>query len=185
MELDRLRLLHPAMRRRVLRAAAEQIGCALNFDQTELLLAMCENRAGRRETLTAELWAERTPRELRLIRGRTGGPAELPEYEVPIPGQMTAKAFGLRLCTHVVSETAEQACAKLRVHRAGDRVRIRHSQGAKKIKELLERMQVPSDQRKDWPVLEWQGEIVWMRGAELQSSAGTASGLTVEMEELV
>ena len=66
-EVERLRALHPAMRRRVLRAAAEQVQCPLNFDQTELLLAMCEGKAGRRETLTAQVRAERTPRELRLI----------------------------------------------------------------------------------------------------------------------
>jgi len=58
----------PAMRRRILRAAARQLGTALNFDQTERLMAMLGPGAARRQTLTAELHAERTPREIRLVR---------------------------------------------------------------------------------------------------------------------
>ncbi len=61
----------PAVRRRILRAAARQLGTALNFDQTERLLAMCGPNPTRRQTLTADLHAERSPRELRLVR-RTG-----------------------------------------------------------------------------------------------------------------
>lgn len=57
-----------AVRRRVLRAAARQLGVGLNFEQTERLLAMCVARAARRQTLTATLHAERSPRELRLVK---------------------------------------------------------------------------------------------------------------------
>jgi tRNA(Ile)-lysidine synthase len=57
-----------AVRRRILRAAARQLGATLNFDQTERLLAMCGPNPSRRQTLTAELHAERSPRELRLVR---------------------------------------------------------------------------------------------------------------------
>jgi tRNA(Ile)-lysidine synthase len=61
-----------ALRRRILRAAAKQLGVALNFDQTARLLAMCGPRgdpgAARRQTLTATLRAERSPRELRLLK---------------------------------------------------------------------------------------------------------------------
>lgn len=57
-----------AVRRRVLRAAARHLGVALNFDQTERLLAMCGQNPTRRQTLTAALRAERSPRELRLVK---------------------------------------------------------------------------------------------------------------------
>ena len=57
-----------AYRRRILRAAARELGVGLNFEQTERLLAMCEPRGVRRERLTAKLRAERSPRELRLIK---------------------------------------------------------------------------------------------------------------------
>ena len=65
-EIDRLPQ-SPAVRRRLLRAAARQLGTALNFDQTEKLMAMLGGGA-RRQQLTAELHAERSPRELRLVK---------------------------------------------------------------------------------------------------------------------
>lgn len=66
LELERLPA-SPAVRRRILRAAARELGVSLNFEQTERLLAMCGPNASKRQTLTAALRAERSPRELRLI----------------------------------------------------------------------------------------------------------------------
>ena len=60
----------PAVRRRILRAAARRLGTALNFDQTERLMAMLAPGGSRRQQLTAELHAERSPRELRLVKRR-------------------------------------------------------------------------------------------------------------------
>lgn len=57
-----------AFRRRILRAAARRLGVSLNFEQTERLLAMCAQNGARRQTLTAALWAERSARELRLVK---------------------------------------------------------------------------------------------------------------------
>jgi tRNA(Ile)-lysidine synthase len=70
LEIERLPA-SAAVRRRVLRAAAKQLGVALNFEQTERLLVMCGPRPTRRQTLTAALRAERSPREIRLVK-RTG-----------------------------------------------------------------------------------------------------------------
>jgi tRNA(Ile)-lysidine synthase len=184
MEVEKLRSLHPAQRRRALRAAAEQVGCALNFDQTELLLAMSTQKAGKRESLTAEVHAERTPRELRLVREVPSDTAgDLPEYEVPIPGEVVADTFGFRMITDV-GGSGPFSPAILRVHKAGDRVRLRYSSGLKRIKEALERMRVPAEQRKRWPVLEWQGEIVWMRDALVESDAAAGAGLKIETKDL-
>jgi tRNA(Ile)-lysidine synthase len=66
-EIDRLPQ-SPAVRRRLLRAAARQLGAALNFDQTEKLMAMLSAGGARRQQLTADLHAERSPRELRLVK---------------------------------------------------------------------------------------------------------------------
>ncbi|MFZ0662661.1 MAG: tRNA lysidine(34) synthetase TilS [Acidobacteriaceae bacterium] len=57
-----------AFRRRILRAAARKLGVSLNFEQTERLLAMCRANPARRQTLTATLRAERSARELRLVK---------------------------------------------------------------------------------------------------------------------
>jgi tRNA(Ile)-lysidine synthase len=75
-EIERLRPLDPALRRRVLRAAARQLGSRLSFDETERLLSLCgfvtlptaAARAGSAVHLPNGLRAERSPRELRLYR---------------------------------------------------------------------------------------------------------------------
>ena len=75
-ELDRLRALDPALRRRVLRAAARQLGARLSFDETSRLLALCgfrpdptvAARTGASLHLSNSLRADRSPRELRLFR---------------------------------------------------------------------------------------------------------------------
>jgi len=75
-ELDRLRALDPALRRRVLRAAARQLGARLSFDETARLLALCgfqtiptvSSRPGSTLHLADNLRAERSPREIRLFR---------------------------------------------------------------------------------------------------------------------
>jgi tRNA(Ile)-lysidine synthase len=63
----------PAFRRRILRAATRELGTKLNFEQTERLLAMCGASPTRRQTLTATLRAERSPRELRLVKTFASG----------------------------------------------------------------------------------------------------------------
>jgi tRNA(Ile)-lysidine synthase len=75
-ELERLRGLDPALRRRVLRAAARQLGCRLSFDETARLLALAgitpiatvPSKPGAVLRLADGLEAERSLRELRLSR---------------------------------------------------------------------------------------------------------------------
>ncbi len=80
-ELERLRGMRPALRRRVLRAAAEKLGHQLSFEHTARLLALCglpgdaqpgepalQPRTGSRLHLPDGLRAERTLRELQLYR---------------------------------------------------------------------------------------------------------------------
>jgi tRNA(Ile)-lysidine synthase len=82
-ELDRLRALDPALRRRVLRAAARQLGARLSFDETARLLALCgfltiptvAARTGATLHLSNQLRAERSHRELRLFLQKPADPA--------------------------------------------------------------------------------------------------------------
>ena len=76
-ELDRLKPLDPALRRRILRAAARQLDCRLSFDETNRLLTFTglghpdptiPTKPGSKLQLSAGLVAERSPRELRLTR---------------------------------------------------------------------------------------------------------------------
>ncbi|QNI37965.1 tRNA lysidine(34) synthetase TilS [Edaphobacter albus] len=73
-EIDRLRTLDPALRRRVLRAAARQLGFRLSFDDTTRLLALAgfatlstvAARSGASVHLASGLRAQRSARELQL-----------------------------------------------------------------------------------------------------------------------
>jgi tRNA(Ile)-lysidine synthase len=51
-------------------------------------------------------------------------------------------------------------------------VTLRYSSGPRKVKEVLERLKVSGSERLAWPVIEWQGKIVWMQGAELEPGMG-------------
>jgi tRNA(Ile)-lysidine synthase len=168
-ELERLRALAPAVRRRVLRAAVGQLECELNFEQTERLMALCAGEGGRKQQLTAELWAERTARELRLVRSaaRAEDVAREP-VEVTIPGSVTGLGVELRL-SMASGASPDIAPAIMRVPRAGDRVRLRYSRGAKLLKEIFSRMDVGAEARRTWPVLEWDGRIVWMWGVDVEA----------------
>ena len=171
MELERLRGLAPAMRRRVLRAAAEQLGCALNFEQTERLTTMTEAAASRRQQLTADLWAAKTARELRLERKAVSLWKEMAPgpVEVAIPGDATGLGVRLRLKMAGGANADGIRPAILRVPKVADRVRLRHSRTAKALKEVFQRMNVEGEARKTWPLLEWGGRIVWMKGVEVEA----------------
>lgn len=76
LELERLRGLSAALRRRVVRAAARSLGCRLSFEETAKLLALAgfgghegvTGRVGSRLELRGGLRAVRSGRELRLSR---------------------------------------------------------------------------------------------------------------------
>ncbi len=168
-EIERLKQLHPAVSRRVLREAARQLGAPLNFDHTERLLAMAGTASrthGKRVELPGGVIAERTMRELRL--SRSAPVPETQEYHFQLPGEIDAPRFGLSL--HAQLAPGGRACsATLRSWKAGDRVQFLHSRGAKKITEVLDRLHATGADRKTWPVLEAAGKIVWMRGVEVDA----------------
>jgi tRNA(Ile)-lysidine synthase len=175
MELERLRALHPALQRRVLRAAAEQLGSALSFDQTEAVRALTdvgERLAGKggRVELGAGLTAERTARELRLSRSSERTPSRLPELAVPVPGVLEAAEYGYRVTT--VGRLPRGTTLVLRTPQPGDQVRLPHSRGVKTVKEVLERRGLSAAQRKVCPVLATGSSILWMSGVEVEWMPG-------------
>ena len=58
---------------------------------------------------------------------------------------------------------------------------LQHSRGPKKVKEILSRMRISTEERAAWPVVTWEGRILWMRGVILahgpigDKSAGATS----------
>lgn len=166
-----------AVQRRVLRHAALQLDAAPDFDATESLRNLALNgKAGQKLELAHGLRAERSHRELRLARGPSqpeeSGSAQPARYECVVPGVLEAPLYGYRihLDFHSASSSSGDAAptATLRSWKPGDRVHLRYSSSPRKIKEVLERMKVTGKDRTLWPVLEVDGRILWMRGAELE-----------------
>jgi len=178
-DVTRLAALHPALQRRLLRHAAQQLGAKLDFPATEAIRSLAlEGRAGQRRELSLGLRAERTSRELRLTLSPVPASSaiDVSDYTALIPGEIVAPAFGLRLRIDLAQPSATHAAptAHLRNWRPGDRVRLRHSGGPRKVKEVLERLHVTGSSRALWPVLEVAGHIVWMKGVELEPEQGIA-----------
>ena len=187
-EVNRLAALPSALQRRLLRHAAEHFAVSLDFTATEALRSMAlAGRAGQKLSLPNDLRAERTARELRLSThleptpgaGNAGAPCS-----GPIPGEIDAPAFGLRLHIELAgkkpAETSPPAAssaghpgsaprvATVRNWKPGDRVRLRYSGAPRKVKEVLERLRVTGTSRALWPVLEVEGRILWMKGVEVE-----------------
>jgi tRNA(Ile)-lysidine synthase len=177
LDASRLAEQPPALQRRVLRYAAARLGAAPDFAATEALRALAlTGRAGQKCELAQGLHAERTHRELRLSIGK--GEAEPADAVVAleIPGETTAAAYGLRVRILLQGKTLEPGLlgrqAKIRSWKPGDRVRLRHSGGPRKVKEILERLHVSGAERAQWPVVELDGRIIWMRGVEVEPEPG-------------
>lgn len=169
LEVERVRSLDPAVQRRILRAAVAQAGGQLDFQHTEALLGLAvKGTSGQQLSLPGNLVAERTPRELRILAAEKGSP-ELPEYRLPLPGEVEAEAFGLLFRAEAADSRGE---AFIRAWKPGDRVTLRYSRGPKKVKEVLERMRIPAPDRAGWPVVVYEGRVLWIRGAEAEPEPG-------------
>jgi tRNA(Ile)-lysidine synthase len=128
LDVTRLAELAPAMQRRLLRYAAEQLRAAVDFPSTEALRALAlAGRAGQKLELAQGLTAERTPRELRLAMGGKSTPEVAHEYSVAIPGEVVAAAFGLWLRIEVAlpeTEVSLDAIASPEGHPSGAKARV-------------------------------------------------------------
>jgi tRNA(Ile)-lysidine synthase len=182
-----------ALQRRILRHAAAQLGAAPDFLATESLRSLAlTGRAGQKAELASGLRAERSHRELRLTiqppaamdstGPAPGSPANRPSsaareaVSIPVPGVTEVPAYALRIEIRLSNpeltglQTPDDApSATLRPWKPGDRVILRHSSGPKKVKEILERLKISGPERAFWPVLDWQGTILWMQGVQLES----------------
>jgi tRNA(Ile)-lysidine synthase len=168
LDVVRLAALPAAVQRRLLRYVAGSLGVSLDFDATEALRRLgLEGRAGQQLALPGPLTAERSPRELRITRQSPKIGRRSAEVQLPVPGENAAFGWKFR-----AQSDQPAAPAIIRNWRPGDRVTLRYSSGPRKIKEVLERMKICGTERAEWPVVEWQGQIVWMQGADLVSSAG-------------
>jgi tRNA(Ile)-lysidine synthase len=193
LDIAQLTALQPALQRRVLRYAAQQLGFAPDFRGTEALRSLAlTGRAGQKSELAGGLRGERTHRELRLSIHSGALSPEIPtlpaEFTFSVPGEVSAPSYRLHLkieCPNVPTVPTQTSpsprsalSATLRPWKPGDRVHLRHSSGPRKVKEVLERLKIIGPARAGWPVVEMAGRIVWMRGVAVEPEPGVEIAAT-------
>jgi tRNA(Ile)-lysidine synthetase-like protein len=204
LDLAGLASLPLAVRRHVIHATVYRLGVSLEFKHIQQLISLAEQeKPGKKLVLPDGLTANRTVREIHFSRCGE----DLPEdycYTLPIPGEVAVPELGFILRARVISDGKQKASgynaatflnpsllgSKLTVRnwRAGDRFFPALSQSPKKVKELLQPgrlgQEFSSAERKNWPVIESAGQIVWMRGFPVSQDFASRSGDAVLIEEV-
>jgi tRNA(Ile)-lysidine synthase len=168
-----------AIRRRLVRGAAQKLHVSLDFRHVVQVLSLAQS--GQRKTISLPdgLRASTDKETLTLRIEHNEGKVQDFSYKVSVPGEIEIAELGCRIRFRLVSGSqALTSCDPLnllspelnggelviRNWRAGDRFWPLHSKSDKKIKELLKSDCVPAAMRALWPVAEHQGEILWVRG---------------------
>ncbi len=165
-----------ALRRRVVRAAAESLGLRLEFRHVEEILDLTPR--GPRSAVLPQGWV------LSVGKGglQFGSPAAAAnsdyQYVLTVPGAIEVPELGARIEAtlvpgnaapgynpdHMLDPALLQKELTVRNWRAGDRYWPAHSKSPKKIKELLQERKLTGTERRLWPVGVSGQEIVWVRG---------------------
>jgi tRNA(Ile)-lysidine synthase len=166
-----------ALRRRVVRAAAESLGVKLEFRHLEEILDL--DRAGPRSAMLPEGWLlSATPSGLKFDPPGSAAAKSDYAYKLAVPGAIHVPEAGTRFDAtlvpvsaasgynpdHMLDPASLQPELTVRNWRAGDRYWPAHSKSPKKIKELLQERKLAGAERKLWPVVVSGQEIVWVRG---------------------
>ncbi len=186
-----------ALRRRVVRAAAESLGLRLEFRHVEEILDL--GRRGARSSMLPEGWAVSIAAgglQFDSPKPAAAGNSDY-EYSLSVPGAVEVPEAGTRFEAALVSGSASsgynpdhmldpallQKELTVRNWRAGDRYWPAHSKAPKKIKELLQERKLTGPERKLWPVGVSGQEIVWVRGfptpARFRPPNGTQRALVI------
>ena len=192
-----------AVQRRLLRAAAEQIGCILNFDHVQAILDVVSRRQMRgAQTKKIEIengWNARLLfRELRIQRSMTELAGTGYEYSLPVPGESRISELRATIRARisedngsVISAAYNRAHAfelppdsvlRVRNWRAGDRFRPARHTSEKRVKELLYPLHLSAEEKRVWPVVVAGERIVWVRGIEAPALLAS-NGQQIVIEE--
>jgi tRNA(Ile)-lysidine synthase len=178
--LDRSRLANAplALRRRIVRAAAESLGLRLEFHHVEDILALAQTGDARSAMLPEGWVVSHHKAELRFEPPHSVVTPSDYEYRLPVPGAIDIPEIRFRFEAVLVSGNAAQGYNPqqlldrvwlgeeliVRNWRPGDRFWPPHTKGPKKIKELLQQRHLTGAERKHWPVVASASEVVWVSG---------------------
>jgi len=201
LNVERLRLEHPALRARVLmRACVEAAGGPLRMtnEQVDGLLSLVSRHEGDGRLSLPRLHAWRSFSQMLLYQGVASFPRPA-SVVLAAPGAAALDAHGplVRLSragngTGAYNEWSSRLDGSLapgpfwlRAWRAGDRCRPVGEGEERSVHSLLQQRKIPAWDRSGWPVLEWQGRVVWVRGLGVAAGwcAGSGSANPIEIVE--
>jgi tRNA(Ile)-lysidine synthase len=202
----------PALARRLVRRAFEIVKndlYGIDFAHVERVLEMARSAEGHDRMQAPGLDVCRSFDWIRIARANSEAPRPR-DFSVPlqIPGSAELPGSGARIVLQVLekdgsSQSARVACAKvvdeldwqrfcpgegtpcleLRNWRPGDQYRRAGQAKAEKVKFFFQEARVPLWERRDWPIITYDGKIVWARrfgaAAEFATGPETRSVLRV------
>jgi len=174
-----------ALQRRAVRAACDSLDLQLEFHQVEAILALAASRESRSVELSHGWIVSRQKHDLYFERG----PKALSDYDytLPVPGSVAVPEINSCFQTlllpvglhqphnpdHLLKRALLGSQLRVRNWRPGDHFWPSHTKGPKKVKELL---RVSGVQRKRWPVVVSENQIVWMRGFPVAANVRAETG---------
>jgi tRNA(Ile)-lysidine synthase len=198
LNISALNNLPLALQRRVVRAATECLGLRLDFRHVEEILAQSSNRIA--TTVLPGGWIVQLEKDALRFARDSGTPEKSDyEYRLSIPGSVEVPETTSRFDAVLVPGNAAEgynpedlldrallaAELKIRNWHPGDRFWPAHTKVAKKIKELLQERHVTGQERKLWPVIVSDQDVVWVRGfpAPARLRPGAADDKAVLLRE--
>lgn len=169
-----------AVRRRVIRAAAESLGLRLEFRHVEEILSVASKQF--RSAMLPDGWTVFLSRRVLHFALEAVISADY-EFCLPLPGAVDVPQIGSRFEALVIPRNSPEVYNRkhlldrarlnqeLRVRnwRAGDRFWPAHTKMPKKIKELLQSLHLTGNIRKLWPVVVSGADVIWLRGFPVPS----------------
>jgi tRNA(Ile)-lysidine synthase len=173
---EALNTLPLALQRRIVRAACESLGLRLEFHHVEEILALASSPTAKSTELPAGWVVSRKEHALRLERKPAAAASDY-EYPLPVPGSTVVPEINSRFEAvlvprsriegynpdHLLNRALLGKELQVRNWRPGDRFWPAHTKAPKKIKELLPGGELSSERRL-WPVVVSENEVVWVRG---------------------
>jgi tRNA(Ile)-lysidine synthase len=172
----------PALARLVLRALAERAAGtqrSLSREEAEAVLALGQGGGTQSLDLGDGL---RAVVEYGTLRFSVGPEAPSPEpVELPVPGTARFGEWEIEAAPDTpgdvsVSADALGTRATVRAWRDGDRMRPRGLGGSKTLQDLFTDRKVPRALRRTLPVVEAEGEVVWVAGVALDERFAADEG---------
>lgn len=187
------------LRRRLVRVLAANAGLSLDFHHVEQVLSLLET--GKSAPLPQGAKAVISGRELRIEAQCLKEGAVSPyDQELRVPGEVRIREIGRAFRASVLDAAAKSAgyndcqldpaqlapSLRIRNWRPGDRYWPAHTKSPRKVKELLQEHHIVQPRKAAWPVVESEGQIVWIPGFAPAANflARSDTGPVVVIEEV-